>query len=153
MSPEEKAEAGGPHAIPRRHAPLEQLVRQGSFRGFPTLSQKNSPFKRQLSLRLNELPSTLQRKGHLGGAGEEGRFGGGGLEARLLAGGPPPCHPLTPLPSAASAGAGGDAQWGLGRHQCPLQPDRLVSEPASWGAPWQCPTRHCPHGHGSRQHR
>ncbi|XP_070620308.1 LOW QUALITY PROTEIN: numb-like protein [Erythrolamprus reginae] len=62
-SPEEKAEAGGAHAIPRRHAPLEQLVRQGSFRGFPALSQ-NSPFKRQLSLRLNELPSTLQRKGH-----------------------------------------------------------------------------------------
>ncbi|KAM4612444.1 numb-like protein [Discoglossus pictus] len=59
--PNEKGEAGG-HAIPRRHAPLEQLVRQGSFRGFPALSQKNSPFKRQLSLRLNELPSTLQRK-------------------------------------------------------------------------------------------
>ncbi|XP_007438663.2 numb-like protein, partial [Python bivittatus] len=67
-SPEEKPEAGGAHAIPRRHAPLEQLVRQGSFRGFPTLSQKNSPFKRQLSLRLNELPSTLQRKGHSEGA-------------------------------------------------------------------------------------
>uniref|UniRef100_A0A3B4EG54 PID domain-containing protein n=1 Tax=Pygocentrus nattereri TaxID=42514 RepID=A0A3B4EG54_PYGNA len=58
----ERAESGGPHVIPRRHAPLEQLVRQGSFRGFPTLSQKNSPFKRQLSLRLNDLPSTLQRK-------------------------------------------------------------------------------------------
>ncbi|TSX85956.1 Numb-like protein [Bagarius yarrelli] len=58
----ERGEASGPHAIPRRHAPLEQLVRQGSFRGFPALSQKNSPFKRQLSLRLNELPSTLQRK-------------------------------------------------------------------------------------------
>lgn len=58
-SPGERAE---PHAIPRRHAPLEQLVRQGSFRGFPALSQKNSPFKRQLSLRLNDLPSTLQRK-------------------------------------------------------------------------------------------
>ncbi|XP_060114405.1 numb-like protein [Heteronotia binoei] len=68
-SPEEKAaEVGGPHAIPRRHAPLEQLVRQGSFRGFPTLSQKNSPFKRQLSLRLSELPSTLQRKAHAGDA-------------------------------------------------------------------------------------
>ncbi|KAG5269318.1 hypothetical protein AALO_G00200680 [Alosa alosa] len=54
---------GEPHAvIPRRHAPLEQLVRQGSFRGFPALSGKNSPFKRQLSLRLNDLPSTLQRK-------------------------------------------------------------------------------------------
>ncbi|XP_067317670.1 numb-like protein [Anolis sagrei] len=67
-SPEEKAEVGSAHAIPRRHAPLEQLVRQGSFRGFPTLSQKNSPFKRQLSLRLNELPSTLQRKGQAGDA-------------------------------------------------------------------------------------
>ncbi|XP_005173435.1 numb-like protein isoform X1 [Danio rerio] len=61
-SPGERAEPGGPHAIPRRHAPIEQLVRQGSFRGFPQLSQKNSPFKRQLSLRLNDLPSTLQRK-------------------------------------------------------------------------------------------
>ncbi|XP_062873296.1 numb-like protein isoform X2 [Trichomycterus rosablanca] len=58
----DRAEAGGPHIIPRRHAPLEQLVRQGSFRGFPALSQNNSPFKRQLSLRLNELPSNLQRK-------------------------------------------------------------------------------------------
>lgn len=61
-SPVERAEPGVPHAIPRRHAPLEQLVRQGSFRGFPQLSQKNSPFKRQLSLRLNDLPSNLQRK-------------------------------------------------------------------------------------------
>ncbi|XP_047449808.1 numb-like protein isoform X2 [Mugil cephalus] len=61
-SPMERPEPGGPHAIPRRHAPIEQLVRQGSFRGFPALSQKNSPFKRQLSLRLNDLPSTLQRK-------------------------------------------------------------------------------------------
>uniref|UniRef100_A0AAQ4QBJ8 Numb-like protein n=1 Tax=Gasterosteus aculeatus aculeatus TaxID=481459 RepID=A0AAQ4QBJ8_GASAC len=61
-SPMERPEPGGPHAIPRRHAPIEQLVRQGSFRGFPALSQRNSPFKRQLSLRLNDLPSTLQRK-------------------------------------------------------------------------------------------
>ncbi|XP_078062702.1 numb-like protein [Mustelus asterias] len=61
-SPVDKNDPNYQHAIPRRHAPLEQLVRQGSFRGFPALSQKNSPFKRQLSLRLNELPSTLQRK-------------------------------------------------------------------------------------------
>ncbi|XP_067831029.1 numb-like protein isoform X2 [Heptranchias perlo] len=61
-SPVDKSDSNYQHAIPRRHAPLEQLVRQGSFRGFPALSQKNSPFKRQLSLRLNELPSTLQRK-------------------------------------------------------------------------------------------
>ncbi|XP_063039776.1 protein numb homolog isoform X2 [Engraulis encrasicolus] len=51
-----------PHMIPRRHAPVEALARQGSFRGFPALSQKTSPFKRQLSLRMNELPSTMQRK-------------------------------------------------------------------------------------------
>ncbi|KAM9714076.1 protein numb homolog isoform 5-T9 [Dama dama] len=55
-------EMNNPHAIPRRHAPIEQLARQGSFRGFPALSQKMSPFKRQLSLRINELPSTMQRK-------------------------------------------------------------------------------------------
>ncbi|XP_041120886.1 protein numb homolog isoform X2 [Polyodon spathula] len=51
-----------PHAIPRRHAPVEALARQGSFRGFPALGQNTSPFKRQLSLRMNELPSTMQRK-------------------------------------------------------------------------------------------
>lgn len=55
-------EMNNPHAIPRRHAPIEQLARQGSFRGFPALSQKMSPFKRQLSLRINDLPSTMQRK-------------------------------------------------------------------------------------------
>ncbi|XP_035529697.1 protein numb homolog isoform X3 [Morone saxatilis] len=52
----------GPQVIPRRHAPADVIARQGSFRGFPVLSQKTSPFKRQLSLRMNELPSTMQRK-------------------------------------------------------------------------------------------
>ncbi|XP_056624343.1 protein numb homolog isoform X2 [Triplophysa dalaica] len=51
-----------PHAIPRRHAPVDALARQGSFRGFPALSHKTSPFKRQMSLRMNELPSNMQRK-------------------------------------------------------------------------------------------
>lgn len=59
---EDSKDMNYPHAIPRRHAPVEQLARQGSFRGFPALSQKMSPFKRQLSLRINELPSTVQRK-------------------------------------------------------------------------------------------
>ncbi|XP_068607845.1 protein numb homolog [Brachionichthys hirsutus] len=54
--------AMGPQAIPRRHAPADVIARQGSFRGFPALSQKTSPFKRQQSLRMNELPSTMQRK-------------------------------------------------------------------------------------------
>ncbi|XP_040268797.1 protein numb homolog isoform X2 [Bufo bufo] len=58
----ESLDGSNPHMIPRRHAPVEQLARQGSFRGFPALSQKMSPFKRQLSLRINELPSTVQRK-------------------------------------------------------------------------------------------
>ncbi|XP_044127410.1 protein numb homolog isoform X5 [Bufo gargarizans] len=58
----ESIDGSNPHMIPRRHAPVEQLARQGSFRGFPVLSQKMSPFKRQLSLRINELPSTVQRK-------------------------------------------------------------------------------------------
>lgn len=61
-SPPLSASGLGPQAIPRRHAPVEALARQGSFRGFPALSQKTSPFKRQLSLRMNELPSTMQRK-------------------------------------------------------------------------------------------
>ncbi|XP_073698557.1 protein numb homolog isoform X5 [Garra rufa] len=56
------AQEANPHAIPRRHAPVEALARQGSFRGFPALIQKTSPFKRQMSLRMNELPSTMQRK-------------------------------------------------------------------------------------------
>ncbi|KAG8560924.1 hypothetical protein GDO81_015185 [Engystomops pustulosus] len=59
---QESKDGSNPHMIPRRHAPVEQLARQGSFRGFPALSQKMSPFKRQLSLRINELPSTVQRK-------------------------------------------------------------------------------------------
>ncbi|XP_077476918.1 protein numb homolog isoform X1 [Stigmatopora argus] len=54
--------AAGSQAIPRRHAPAEALARQGSFRGFPALSQKTSPFKRQMSLRPNELPSNMRRK-------------------------------------------------------------------------------------------
>ncbi|XP_061889762.1 protein numb homolog isoform X4 [Entelurus aequoreus] len=61
-SPPLSLSALGPQVIPRRHAPVEALARQGSFRGFPALSQKTSPFKRQLSLRMNELPSTMQRK-------------------------------------------------------------------------------------------
>lgn len=52
--------SGNPHAIERPHAPPKMLERQGSFRGFSQLANR-SPFKRQLSLRLNELPSNLQR--------------------------------------------------------------------------------------------
>ncbi|KAI5752947.1 hypothetical protein M8J77_022180 [Diaphorina citri] len=49
-----------PHAIERPHAPIPLLQRQGSFRGFSQLNQA-SPFKRQLSLRIGDLPSNLER--------------------------------------------------------------------------------------------
>lgn len=50
-----------PGAVSRPHATVQMLERQGSFRGFQKLSE-SSPFKRQLSLRVNELPSTLERQ-------------------------------------------------------------------------------------------
>nr|CAG4652005.1 EOG090X09VR [Triops cancriformis] len=50
-----------PYAIERPHAAPHLLERQGSFRGFSQLNQ-NSPFKRQLSLRIGDLPSTLERQ-------------------------------------------------------------------------------------------
>lgn len=49
-----------PFAIERPHATPQLLQRQGSFRGLGNLSEA-SPFKRQLSLRLNNLPSNLER--------------------------------------------------------------------------------------------
>lgn len=50
-----------PFAIERPHATPSMLERQGSFRGFDQLSN-NSPFKRQMSLRINELPSNAERQ-------------------------------------------------------------------------------------------
>lgn len=50
------------YAVQRPHASQNMLLRQGSFRGFPKLQETTSPFKRTISLRLNELPSTLQRQ-------------------------------------------------------------------------------------------
>eukprot|EP00095_Tigriopus_kingsejongensis_P008971 maker-scaffold334_size202906-snap-gene-1.39 protein:Tk08971 transcript:maker-scaffold334_size202906-snap-gene-1.39-mRNA-1 annotation:"protein numb" len=58
--PSEKVE--NPHAIARPHATDLMLQRQTSFRGFNQLQASSSPFKRNLSLRLNELPSTLERQ-------------------------------------------------------------------------------------------
>lgn len=49
-----------PHAIERPHATVSMLQRQGSFRGFSQLNQA-SPFKRQLSLRIADLPSNIER--------------------------------------------------------------------------------------------
>ncbi|CAG9862351.1 unnamed protein product [Phyllotreta striolata] len=49
-----------PFAIERPHATPSMLQRQGSCRGFSTLGE-NSPFKRQMSLRVNDLPSNTAR--------------------------------------------------------------------------------------------
>lgn len=49
-----------PFAIERPHATESMLIRQGSCRGFSTLGE-NSPFKRQMSLRINDLPSNTAR--------------------------------------------------------------------------------------------
>ena len=38
------------------------LQRQTSFREFGRLQSRTSPFKKQLSLRMSELPSSLERK-------------------------------------------------------------------------------------------
>ncbi|XP_046337089.2 protein numb-like isoform X4 [Haliotis rufescens] len=51
-----------PYAVQRPHATSSMLNRQGSFRGFEKLHEASSPFKRSVSLRLGELPSTLQRQ-------------------------------------------------------------------------------------------
>jgi len=51
-----------PFAIARPHATELMLQRQTSFREFGRLQSRTSPFKRQLSLRMSELPSMLERK-------------------------------------------------------------------------------------------
>ncbi|KAF5307916.1 hypothetical protein FQR65_LT06483 [Abscondita terminalis] len=49
-----------PFAIERPHATPSLLARQGSCRGIGVIGQ-NSPFKRQMSLRVNDLPSNTER--------------------------------------------------------------------------------------------
>lgn len=60
VGPGPKQPPVNPFAIERPHATPSLLQRQGSCRGFSTLGQ-NSPFKRQMSLRVNELPSNTAR--------------------------------------------------------------------------------------------
>lgn len=50
-----------PYAIERPHATPSMLERQGSFRGLSSLNSQ-SPFKRQMSLRLSDLPSNTERQ-------------------------------------------------------------------------------------------
>merc|ERR1712018_429235 len=58
----EDPETANPFAIARPHATDLMLQRQTSFREFSRLNQRTSPFKRQLSLRVSDLPSSLERK-------------------------------------------------------------------------------------------
>ncbi|XP_049867854.1 protein numb [Pectinophora gossypiella] len=50
-----------PFAVERPHAAPHLLERQGSFRGFAHLNN-SSPFKRQMSLRISDLPSNMERQ-------------------------------------------------------------------------------------------
>jgi len=56
------SEETNPFAIARPHATGLMLQRQTSFREFGRLQSRTSPFKKQLSLRMSELPSSLERK-------------------------------------------------------------------------------------------
>ncbi|XP_037078613.1 protein numb-like [Pollicipes pollicipes] len=55
-----------PFAVERPHAPVAMFERQGSLRVHGRLAEV-SPFKRQHSLRLDDLPSTLERQGRVPG--------------------------------------------------------------------------------------
>jgi numb-like protein len=60
VAPQPKS-AYNPFAIERPHATPSMLERQGSFRGFTQIGAQ-SPFKRQMSLRINDLPSNCERQ-------------------------------------------------------------------------------------------
>ena len=59
VAPQPKAY--NPFAIERPHATPSMLERQNSFRGFTQMGAQ-SPFKRQMSLRINDLPSNTERQ-------------------------------------------------------------------------------------------
>ena len=68
-----------PNAVARPKASDLMYLRQASFRGLGKLSD-SSPFKRQFSLRLNELPSTLARQARDNGGQEVGGQTGPGAQ-------------------------------------------------------------------------
>ena len=67
--PAPKVPISNPNAVARPKASDLMYLRQASFRGLGKLSD-SSPFKRQFSLRLNELPSTLARQARDNGGQE-----------------------------------------------------------------------------------
>jgi numb-like protein len=60
VAPQSKS-SYNPFAIERPRATPSMLERQGSFRGFTQIGAQ-SPFKRQMSLRINDLPSNAERQ-------------------------------------------------------------------------------------------
>jgi numb-like protein len=60
VAPQQKS-SYNPFAIERPHATPSMLERQGSFRGFTQIGAQ-SPFKRQMSLRITDLPSNAERQ-------------------------------------------------------------------------------------------
>lgn len=61
VAPQPQKSSYNPFAIERPHATPSMLERQGSFRGFTQIGAQ-SPFKRQMSLRINDLPSNAERQ-------------------------------------------------------------------------------------------
>ncbi|XP_067620754.1 protein numb isoform X2 [Eurosta solidaginis] len=93
-----------PFAIERPHATPSMLERQGSFRAFSTIGSQ-SPFKRQMSLRINDLPSNTERQKAFLAAG------GGALAAALAT----PNRSVSPIPEVSPAKLGlADMDNGLG---------------------------------------
>ncbi|CAB1335709.1 unnamed protein product, partial [Coregonus sp. 'balchen'] len=124
----------GLQVIPRRHAPVEALARQSSFRGFPALNNNSSPFKRQLSLRMNDLPSTLQRNGP-----PEDPFS----QAPMPRPASSPQSPVTP-PGAQPVNGTGPAFPATAAANSPVLPPPL---PARDTNPWaKTPGPHCQAG-------
>ncbi|UYV74638.1 NUMB [Cordylochernes scorpioides] len=94
-----------PYAIERPHAAPSLLQRQGSFRG-PL--NHSSPFKRQFSLRLDELPSNMERQRamSLGSATDVLLFQNGGAnKSGMTRGAVTPIPEQSPAPSQDSISA------------------------------------------------
>ncbi|XP_011293845.1 protein numb isoform X2 [Musca domestica] len=86
-----------PFAIERPHATLTMLERQNSFRVLSTIGTQ-SPFKRQMSLRINDLPSNAERQKAFMAAAS-------GLTLGLSAN--TPNRSVSPIPEVSPARPGG----------------------------------------------
>uniref|UniRef100_A0A3P9GYX5 NUMB endocytic adaptor protein n=1 Tax=Oryzias latipes TaxID=8090 RepID=A0A3P9GYX5_ORYLA len=143
-SPPLSVSALGAQAIPRRHAPAEALARQGSFRGFPALSQKTSPFKRHMSLRMNELPSTMQRRSDfpIKNAVPEVEGEGDSISSlcsqitTTFSGAPEDPFSSAPMPKAASSPQSPVAPGTSSSHHSPVRPALLPARSSSEADRW-----------------